>query len=699
MYFEIKVQIGYDYTQNRGRVMTESEAKEIQKRLEDQDSFELQESGDNIVRSYYFDHVEQSFCRLSIDGETPFSDSIHTYEDFDALYQEVLSQYELSFLEQKIEETMERIMRFYTLCIAEDVDDDAISEMLKERFNYELLIWDRENHVHGYMTPLQALVLRRPAATTSIANLLEQGVNPNKKTGMKKRERTAFFHTCSYAHLREVQLMLPHVDVNWILDDVGAYGKPTALMSCILGFKAGSDHQKERLGTFRLLLESGADINYVHHNGASAIMAIIDYQKIEYFDNIPSDISLNLNYFAEVENWYDNKCTPLSFCAKNWSSHNDLTSIFLKLLELGADINMKDGDGLPPLFYSVRNEVIDIYEQLEVDWTATNRQRQTVLAYYATCNKKKTTIPALLLDRGVDIDAIDENGDTALHIALRNKDSVLAVFLLEQGCRFDIVNHKNESPLDLAKEGQMSIVISKMQQDVSHEEIRIENLCIQILEEGFEYTFGTKKITYRKSGKYESLQYSNRNAEHYRYRNHGCTREWLREYFCALVLKENNTGEQNYFLAFLNDYRSQLNYSPWTMEDVKKQFEESYLSKQIDLIVSVEEVAQVCIPYIKSGKSFLRSDKEGYERYSYDPSTNRFHYKAQGDYQNGEESYTEEEFKRICARVIRRTDSYPYRMDFRGFFFRDYLQGVLHFLGFETWRAWKRAEQTRIDQS
>ena len=90
--------------------MTESEAKEIQKRLEDQDSFELQESGDNIVRSYYFDHVEQSFCRLRIDGETPFSDSIHTYEDFDALYQEVLSQYELSFLEQKIEETMERIM-------------------------------------------------------------------------------------------------------------------------------------------------------------------------------------------------------------------------------------------------------------------------------------------------------------------------------------------------------------------------------------------------------------------------------------------------------------------------------------------------------------------------------------------------------------------------------------------------------------
>ena len=151
---------------------------------------------------------------------------------------------------------------------------------------------------------------------------------------------------CTY--FDEVQLMLPHVDINHVLDDAGAYGKPTALMSCILGFQAGSELQKKRLRTFQFLLESGADINYVHHNGDSAIMTIIDNRKMEYFDCIPSGISINLNYFSKVENWYENNCNPIGFCAKNWIGHNDLSSIFLKLLELGADINMKDGNGLPP---------------------------------------------------------------------------------------------------------------------------------------------------------------------------------------------------------------------------------------------------------------------------------------------------------------------------------------------------------------
>ena len=677
--------------------MTEADAQEIQERLEKGDSFELQEPDSDTVCSYYFDHIEKLFCKLSIDGETPFADSVHMYEGFEALYQDVLSQLELSFIIENIDKTMKRITRFYKLCSAEQVDDDAISKMLNERFNYELLIRDYENSYYGYMTPLLALVVRRPAATASIERLLEKGVNPNKKTGLNHREKTAFFYACSYAHLNEVRLMLSYVGINFTLEHISYHDGPTALMSCIHGYIENS-LKEQRLGIFRLLLEHGADINYVHRNGASAIMRIIDCRKVEYFDNIPSNISLNLNYYADVENWYDNQCTPLSFCARNWTSHNDLSSMFVKLLERGADINMKDGSGLPPLFHSVRNEVLDIYDQVEVEWTATNRQGQTALSYYAKLNKKKTTIPARLLTRGIDIDSIDENGDTALHFALKNKDSVLAVFLLDQGCRFDIANHKNKLPLELAQEGQMSIVISKIAQEGSLEEEPIESLCIQILEEGFEYTFGTKKITYRKSGEYEWFKYSNQDAEHYRYRDHSCNREWLREYFCALILKEKNTGEQDYFLSFLNHYRTQLGHPAWTMEELRKQFDESYLSKQIEVSISIEEVAQACIPYIKSGGDFVRSDKEGYERYSYDPLTDRFCHEGQGDYyRNRKESYTEEEFKTICVRSFNKTDSYPYRMDFSGFFFRNYFQNVLQYLGFETWRAWKRAMQNRID--
>ncbi|MAA78996.1 MAG: hypothetical protein CL916_07020, partial [Deltaproteobacteria bacterium] len=403
--------------------MTESEVKVIRERLEDKDSFEIQDPKSSIVHSYYYDHVGKVFCRLSIDGVTPFVDSVFVYDDFSVLYQEVLCQYDVSFIVDKMQNTMERIGRFYELCTAEVVDEDAIAEIITKPFNYELLIWDREKSTHGYMTPFQGLVLRRPPATASIRILLEKGVNPNKKTGLPTSQRTAFFHACSYAHYNEVQLMLPYVDINLVLEQTSYWNKPTALMTCIDGYFEDSPQKEERLGIFRLLLEHGANINYVHHNGDSAVMKIIDARRVEYFERIPPRISLNVNYHYHGKDWSDNKSTPLSFCTKKWTVHNDLKEIFVHLLELGADINMKDGDGFPPLFYSVWNEMLEVYDQTEVNWTSTNREGKTALAYYASFNKKKTEIPALLLQRGIDIDSIDNNGDTALHIALRNKDS------------------------------------------------------------------------------------------------------------------------------------------------------------------------------------------------------------------------------------------------------------------------------------
>lgn len=676
--------------------MTETEAKTIRNRLEGTDSFEIRGADDGIVHSYYFDHIEQVFCRLTIDGVTPFADSVHVYDDFSVMYKDVLCQYEFSFVEQRIQTTMSRIGRLYELCVMENVDEESIAKMLHDTFNYELLIWDRKNSTYGYMTPLQALILRRPAASASIALFMQKGVHPNKTTGLSMSQRTAFFHACAYAHYDEVQLMLPYVDINLALNHTSYWDKPTALMTCIENFSEDSPIKEARLATFRLLLEHGADINYVHPNGDSAIMKIIDSRKVEYFAHIPHHVSLQLNYHSKETTWSDNTCTPIGFCVKKWTVHNDLASIFRTLMERGADINMKDGTGQPPLFYSIWNEMIEVFDQTEVNWNATNKKGQSALAHYASFGKKKTEIPARLLERGVDIDRTDEHGDTALHIALRNKDSVLALFLLDQGCRLDIGNHSDEYPLDIAKEGKMSAVISKMEHCETLQNTSIENLCIQILEEGFEYAFESKKITHRTSDPYEWFFYANRKAKHYMYRNYSCTREWLREYFCALVLKESNTAEQQYFLSFVNKYLSQIRHPAWTMDELKKQFEASYLSEQIELIVSKEEVAQTCVAFLKAGHSFTRSDKEGFANYTYHSPSNLFHHKYRGDDNPKDQSYTEQEFHNLCVRVVQKTDDNPYQMDFKGFFHSNF-QEVLVFLGFESWRAWKRAKQLRSE--
>ena len=680
--------------------MTEEEAQAIEKLLQDRESFELRDADSEVVRSYYFDHIDSKYCCLTIDGVTPFAENVHSYQDFSDLYRDVLSQYTASFISNRVRTTMERILQFYELCCAESVDDTLIAEMLKEHFNYELLIWDRDRHIYGYMTPLQALVLRRPAATSSILLLLHKGVNPNRKTGMASSQSTAFLYACSYAHDNEVQLMLPYVDVNFTLEHTSSTSvcESTALMSSVQRFHNNPLMEERRLRTYRLLLEQGADINYVHHDGASAIMKIIDVGHIEYLDNIPSDLCLNLNYYAEVDEFYHNQHTPLSYCAQRMSIYDDLKIIFLKLLELNADINMKDGAGTPPLFYSVCHEKIEVYEHTQVNWSATNSDGQTALMHYARLNKRETSMPSYLLKRSLDINATDKDGDTALHIALRNHDSILALFLLEQGCKCDVVNHNNESPLDIARANNLSTVMLKLEHNHANPEVNIEDLCVRMLEEGFAYTFKTKKITHVKFDSRSWYRYSNPASDSYIYRNYTCTREWIREYFCALTLLEESAEEQVYFLNYINQYFERVNHPLWSMNDLKSHFERSYLHEQVSLDVSKNEVAQACITYLQAGNSFIRSDKEGVQSYKYHPSSQRMHYRARGEYGSRDRWFTEEEFRTYCVSSIEQLGDHPYPIDFRGFFVTQDLREVLAFLGFESWRAWKRASQHKGTQ-
>jgi hypothetical protein len=56
----------------------------------------------------------------------------------------------------------------------------------------------------------------------------------------------------------------------------------------------------------------------------------------------------------------------------------------------------------------------------------------------------------LLTERGADLMALDEDGDSALHEAARGGDVETIQFLLERGLSFCAVNKKGETPEELA---------------------------------------------------------------------------------------------------------------------------------------------------------------------------------------------------------------------------------------------------------
>ena len=67
-----------------------------------------------------------------------------------------------------------------------------------------------------------------------------------------------------------------------------------------------------------------------------------------------------------------------------------------------------------------------------------------------------------LVGLGVDLNAQNNRGNTALHLALGNYDEKTARYLIKKGARFDIVNNEGRSPLDIAVEKGMESVLELM---------------------------------------------------------------------------------------------------------------------------------------------------------------------------------------------------------------------------------------------
>jgi ankyrin repeat protein len=57
---------------------------------------------------------------------------------------------------------------------------------------------------------------------------------------------------------------------------------------------------------------------------------------------------------------------------------------------------------------------------------------------------------ALCLDRGADINAVSENGQTALHLAVTVRSESFIKFLVERGARVDVQDKQGRTPIDVA---------------------------------------------------------------------------------------------------------------------------------------------------------------------------------------------------------------------------------------------------------
>jgi ankyrin repeat protein len=154
----------------------------------------------------------------------------------------------------------------------------------------------------------------------------------------------------------------------------------------------------------------------------------------------------NLNGFKT----YSDGFSPLMAAAR--AGHADVVE---KMLAAGADPNLVDNKNRNSLFIAVESGHPDIARMLikygaDVARTPHSLPDAIPVAHFALCSDRYLEILSILYMAGADLNAVDGNGQTAMHRAVDMSDEKKVNVLLSFGARFDLQDKSGLRPIDIA---------------------------------------------------------------------------------------------------------------------------------------------------------------------------------------------------------------------------------------------------------
>ena len=207
-----------------------------------------------------------------------------------------------------------------------------------------------------------------------------------------------------------------------------------------------------------MLLEKGADPNVVDGAGMGALYAAVDMSSLQWVQGRPAPI---------LSDQLDGVDLVKQLLAKGANPNARLTGKPLKRHhDAGSTLNF--GEGTTPLIRAARTNDVAVMKALldgGADPFLTLPDRTTALMIAAgqgyggirgegiriVVPTPEGAIEAMtvLLDRGLDVDAFNNAGNTALHAAVARGDAVVK-FLASRGASLNLKNKAGFTPLDVA---------------------------------------------------------------------------------------------------------------------------------------------------------------------------------------------------------------------------------------------------------
>jgi len=225
----------------------------------------------------------------------------------------------------------------------------------------------------------------------------------------------------------------------------------------------------------KILIENDADPNLISKNGDTPLNKLLNNSKIKIDDKL---MILNLCK-NKGHNFNDNllfsvrEYEIVKYLVKNGKNINikDEEGLiplhyyvrYARLgavkaaIEIGANLNAKDKGGYTPLHYVrlgggplIENGNLVIEDENNVKMNYKSDQPYYDPEYLAEIKKNRVEIANLLIKNRANVNIVDNEGRTPLHIIALGNNLTIAEILLKAGAKINIKNNYGRTPLDYA---------------------------------------------------------------------------------------------------------------------------------------------------------------------------------------------------------------------------------------------------------
>jgi ankyrin repeat protein len=212
-----------------------------------------------------------------------------------------------------------------------------------------------------------------------------------------------------------------------------------------------SIHESCKTGTMRDLnqwLSLGTDLNQKDENGYAPLHHACENGHEEIVRKL-LDHNAKVNLLSNATLMSPMACLVLGRL-DNKLSEPELVRIIAVLKKAGGDINPTSDEAVPPVKAVITRgnmELLDFFMSLHVHIFVVDSDKRSMLHHIAlNSNANSMAITEFLVERGLDVNAQDCDGNTPLHLALSPFQREVARHLIDSGADPEIKNWKGMSP-------------------------------------------------------------------------------------------------------------------------------------------------------------------------------------------------------------------------------------------------------------